>query len=204
MRKVLPLSVPDGQNAMNKGQIKTVLTSTPGLLLLRPQLHGDERGIFLETYRREAYRELGIDNEFVQDNLVHSAKKVFRGLHLQFAPFEQAKLITIIQGEILDIVLDLRKGSPAYLRTETVRMKADKHEQLFIPAGFAHGYYVLSENAVISYKVSNPYAPLQQGGINWRSPELELEKLIKNPLLSEQDRNLPYLEEILNNPKFLF
>lgn len=195
---------PAGLSAMREDNIKKVPTSIPGLVLLQPQLHRDKRGIFLESYRKEKYKALGIECEFVQDNLVHSVKNVFRGLHLQFIPYEQAKLITIIQGEILDVVLDLRKNSPAFLKTEVIEMKADKHEQLFIPAGFAHGYYVLSETAVISYKVSKPYAPQDQGGINWQSPELKLGNFIKAPLLSEQDLKLPLLKEILNNSKFLF
>lgn len=189
---------------MSDKMIKYASTEIPGLLLLQPQQHRDERGVFLETYRKERFAGLGVAAEFVQDNLVHSLKNVFRGLHLQFRPYEQAKLITIIEGGILDVVLDLRKDSLTYLQTELIYMHADKHEQLYIPVGFAHGYYVLSETAVVSYKVSKPYAPQYQGGVNWQSPELKLSDVIKNPLLSEQDSNLPFLNKILNNPNFSF
>jgi len=198
------LSVPEEATAMNKNNIHIVPAPIPGLLHLRPQLHEDPRGLFLESYRDSIYAELGIPDTFVQDNVVRSVKNVFRGLHFQRPPFAQAKLITLITGEILDVVLDLRKDSKSYLQTALFPLQADKHEQLYIPAGFAHGYYVISEEAIISYKVSRPYAPEYQSGIRWDSSELQLQEQFRSPLLSEQDRHLPNLKSFLNEYKFSF
>lgn len=189
---------------MSDSEIKIVPTPISGLLRLRPVLHADKRGLFWESYRNSRYAELGIKEQFVQDNLVHSVKNVFRGLHFQRPPYAQAKLISMIAGEILDVVLDLRSDSESYLKTAMVPLHADKHEQLYIPAGFAHAYYVLSEQATISYKVSQPYAPDYQSGIRWDSPELQLREYIRDPLLSEQDQHLPVLSHILSEYKFLF
>ncbi|MDD3716823.1 MAG: dTDP-4-dehydrorhamnose 3,5-epimerase [Candidatus Marinimicrobia bacterium] len=189
---------------MSESGIQILPTPISGLLVLRPVLHEDTRGMFLESYRDSRYAELGINDRFVQDNLVHSVKNVFRGLHFQRPPYAQAKLISMIAGEILDVVLDLRRDSQSYLKTALLPLHAEKHEQLYIPAGFAHGYYVLSDKATISYKVSQPYAPDHQSGIHWDSPELKLREHIHDPLLSEQDRRLPELRQILSEYKFLF
>lgn len=174
-----------------------IKTDIPDVVLIRPKVFTDARGSFRETYREERYQDAGISCKFVQDNLVHSKKNVLRGLHFQLPPFEQAKLITVIRGEILDIVIDLRKGSATYLKQLNIPLSAEKGEQLFIPEGFAHGYYVLSENSCISYKVSAPYSPGHQSGIRWDDPQFDLKKIVKNPILSEQDKNLPLLKEVL-------
>jgi dTDP-4-dehydrorhamnose 3,5-epimerase len=198
------LPVQDEQNAMNKQALTVRPAGIPDVLLLQPAQHKDARGVFLETYRKAHYQAHGIETDFVQDNLVRSVKNVFRGLHFQLKPFEQAKLITMIEGEILDVVLDLRQQSPYFLQSALVTMHAQRHEQLYIPAGFAHGYYVLSDTALISYKVSKPYAPQHQAGISWSSPELELSTVMNDPLLSGQDKSLPLLEKIIHDPRFLF
>jgi dTDP-4-dehydrorhamnose 3,5-epimerase len=177
--------------------MKIIKTDIHDVLLIKPKIFSDQRGDFRETYREHRYREAGIDCKFVQDNLVHSVKNVFRGLHFQLPPHEQAKLITILKGEILDVIVDLRKDSESYLKQLNIPLSAEKGEQLFIPEGFAHGYYVLSDNAIISYKVSAPYAPEHQGGIRWDEPQFKLKDLFDNPLLSEQDKTLPRLKEIL-------
>jgi dTDP-4-dehydrorhamnose 3,5-epimerase len=182
--------------------MKIIDTSIPDIIHLQTEVHRDPRGQFMETYREEPYAVLGMREKFVQDNLVRSVKCVFRGLHFQLPPFEQAKLITMISGEILDVALDLRKDSETYLKTELINLSADDHDQLYIPAGFAHGYYVLSKEAIISYKVTKPYAPGHQGGIRWDSPEVGLREMIKDPLLSEQDKHLPFLNDLLS--KILF
>lgn len=174
-----------------------IKTAIPDVVLIKPEVYVDARGSFRETYREERYQDAGISCKFVQDNLVHSKKNVLRGLHFQLPPFEQAKLITMIRGEILDIVIDLRKGSDTYLKQLNIPLSAEKGEQLFIPAGFAHGYYVRSESASISYKVSAPYSPGHQSGIRWNDPHFDLKNIIKNPLLSQQDINLPLLKEVL-------
>ena len=177
--------------------MKVIKTDIEGILLIRPKVFKDLRGDFRETFREERYRDAGISCKFVQDNQVHSVKNVFRGLHFQLPPYAQAKLITVIKGEIIDVVVDLRIDSKTYMKQLNIPLSADKGEQLFIPEGFAHGYFVLSDEACISYKVSAPYAPEHQAGIRWDDPELGLTEIIKNPLLSEQDRALPLLNEIL-------
>lgn len=177
--------------------MEIIKTDISGVLLIKPKIYKDLRGDFRETYRESRYQDAGIDCKFVQDNLVHSVKNVFRGLHFQLPPHEQAKLITMLKGEILDVIVDLRKDSDTYLQQLNIPLSAENGEQLFIPEGFAHGYYVLSEEAIISYKVSAPYAPEYQGGVRWDDPEFKLTDLIKNPLLSEQDKALPRLKELL-------
>jgi len=177
--------------------MKIIETCLPDIIHLRPDVYKDKRGLFLETFRQQRYAECGISGPFVQDNLVHSHKNAFRGLHFQLPPFEQAKLITMISGEILDVVLDLRKGSQTYLKTGIITISAADHDQLYIPAGFAHGYYVLSNRSIISYKVSKPYAPDHQSGIRWDSPEIGLTQRFPYPVLSEQDMCLPFLNDLL-------
>ena len=178
--------------------MKLIKTILPDIIHLRTDVHSDRRGQFTETYRKERYADMGIKDIFVQDNLVRSVKHVFRGLHFQLPPFEQAKLITVISGQILDVALDLRKDSQTYLKTELINLSAEDHDQLYIPAGFAHGYYVTSQEALISYKVSSPYTPDHQGGVRWDSPEMGLIEVLREPILSEQDKYLPFLNDLLS------
>ncbi|MFA6617808.1 MAG: dTDP-4-dehydrorhamnose 3,5-epimerase [Candidatus Neomarinimicrobiota bacterium] len=173
--------------------MKITQTNIKDILLITPKIFSDARGDFRETYQEKRYKSLGINCSFVQDNVVHSKQGVFRGLHFQSPPYEQAKLITVITGKILDIALDIRPDSPTYLKQVQVELK--ENEQVFIPVGFAHAYYVLSDQATISYKVSAPYAPEYQSGIRWDEPKLKLSEIIKDPILSVQDSNLPYLKK---------
>jgi dTDP-4-dehydrorhamnose 3,5-epimerase len=182
--------------------MQIIKTEIADVILIRPEVFTDQRGDFRETYRDKHYNEAGIDCDFVQDNLVHSKQNVFRGMHFQTPPFEQAKLITIIKGEIIDFVTDLRKDSKTYLKTIKIKMSAKDEDQLFIPTGFAHGYYVLSNDACVSYKVSTPYAPDHQNGIRWNDPQLGLCELIKKPVLSEQDKALLTLDKVLAKYEF--
>ena len=182
--------------------MKIIKTEIADVILIRPEVFADQRGDFRETYQDKRYKEAGIECDFVQDNLVHSKQNVFRGMHFQTPPFEQAKLITMIKGEIIDFITDLRKDSKTYLKTIKVKMSAKDEDQLFIPTGFAHGYYVLSNDACVSYKVSTPYAPDHQNGIRWNDPQLGLCELLKKPVLSEQDKALLTLDEILAKYEF--
>jgi len=179
-----------------------IKTEIADVLLIRPKVFTDLRGNFRETYNEERYRKAGVNCSFVQDNLVHSKQNVFRGLHFQLPPYQQAKLISMVHGEILDIIVDLRKKSKTYLQQIRIKMNAENEDQLFIPPGFAHGYHVLSNDACISYKVSVPYAPDHQGGIRWDDPELKLTDIINRPILSDQDKDLPWLKDVLNNYNF--
>jgi len=182
--------------------MQIIKTSIPDVIHLRSKVFTDLRGDFRETYRNTRFKDAGIECDFVQDNMVHSIKNVFRGLHFQIPPYGQAKLISMISGEILDIVVDLRRNSDTFLKQIQINLSAKNEDQLFIPSGFAHGYYVLSNEACISYKVSAPYAPKHQGGIRWNDQQLGLGKIIKNPLLSDQDKVLPSLNEVLTKYEF--
>ncbi len=171
--------------------MKIIKTNIPEVIHILPDVYSDDRGSFMEIYQLERYKNTGINVNFVQDNVVFSRKHVFRGLHYQRPPYEQAKLITVISGKIIDIAIDIRQDSPTYM--EHIRVTLNKNEQIFIPTGFAHAYYVLSDDAVISYKVSAPYAPDHQTGIRWDDPKLNLKDIIQDPILSDQDKNLPLL-----------
>lgn len=145
--------------------------SIPGLRLVEPQVFGDVRGFFVETYSVERYRAAGIADAFVQDNLSSSARGVLRGLHAQ-NPMPQAKLVGCVQGEVWDVVVDARTGSPTFGRWEGVLLSAENHRQLAIPAGLLHGFVVLSGMALFSYKVSAPYHPAGDFAVRWDDPDL--------------------------------
>jgi len=158
-----------------------------GLKLIRPQVYGDERGFFLETYSQIAYRAAGIPCDFVQDNHSLSKKGTLRGLHYQRKP-GQAKLLRVARGRIWDVAVDIRVGSPTFGEWEAVELSAEEHNQLFVPVGFAHGFVVLSEEAEVLYKVSKPYDPTEEKGICWDDPEIAVAWPISEPLLSQRDR----------------
>jgi dTDP-4-dehydrorhamnose 3,5-epimerase len=175
--------------------VKVQTTPLPGVLIVSPRLFGDPRGFFVETYQQQRYREVGIDVDFVQDNLSRSVKGTLRGLHFQH-PNGQAKLVQVVQGEIFDVAVDIRRGSPTFGRWfGTVLSEADQR-QLFIPQGFAHGFCVLSETALFSYKCSAYYAPGSEGGLRWDDPDMAITWGVDAPLLSERDRAWPLLKAI--------
>jgi len=177
--------------------MEIIKTPIEGLLIIEPRVFKDARGFFVETYNEERYRAAGIDVRFVQDNLSASSYGVVRGLHFQRPPFTQAKLVTCIEGCVLDIAVDLRKDSPTFGQHVAVELSADNHRQFFIPKGFAHGFSVLSEHALFSYKCDEVYHPEADGGIllsdaslaiDWRIPEgqrIISEKDTKHPLLKD-------------------
>lgn len=177
--------------------IEFIKQTIPDIILVKPILRPDARGHFLESYRAQLYKENGIPCEFVQDNMVYSKKNVFRGMHYQKAPMAQAKLVTAVAGDILEIAIDLRKDSPSFMKKVLIELKGEKHEQLFIPEGFAHGYVVLSDEAWVHYKVSKVYSQAHEAGIRWDDEQLGLKKIISSPLLSEKDMALPYLKYVL-------
>ncbi|MCZ6804927.1 MAG: dTDP-4-dehydrorhamnose 3,5-epimerase [Proteobacteria bacterium] len=159
----------------------------------------DNRGNFLESYNKNKYFELGIKDDFVQDNRAYSEKSgTIRGLHFQTLPAAQEKLIQVIQGRILDIFVDLRKGSPTYKQWGSKEFSVDKGNQLYLPVGFDHGYKTLEENCEIEYKVSDYYAPDYEAGIRWDDPELNIDWNMGDnfPVLSDKDMELPLLCEI--------
>lgn len=168
-------------------------TSLKGCYIIQPKVFEDKRGYFFESYNHKKFTELiGHDINFVQDNESKSQKGVLRGLHFQVPPYAQAKLVRVVQGEVLDVAVDLRKNSSTYGQHQSVLLTAENKKQFFMPRGFAHGFLVLSETAIFSYKIDNIYAPDHDTGIIWNDKDLNIDwKFNKDQLiLSEKDKNL--------------
>lgn len=165
----------------------------PDLVVLEFENFLDARGLFVEMYKRSDFSRVGISENFVQDNFSHSRRNVLRGLHYQKAPKAQAKLVTVLSGEILDVAVDIRRGSPSYGRWTSVVLSSNKPGMVFVPAGFAHGFCVLSDAADVLYKVSEEYAPELSRGIIWNDPELAIRWPLAEPIISPQDAEFPRL-----------
>ena len=174
-----------------------IQTPIDGLLVIEPQVFQDARGYFVETYNEKRYREAGIDTVFVQDNQSCSCYGVVRGLHFQRPPFSQAKLVCCTVGRVLDVAVDLRKGSKTFGQWFGVELTEENKRQFFIPRGFAHGFLVLSDEAIFTYKVDNPYAPQADAGIRWNDPDVGIEWPIdpKEVQTSEKDLKQPFLKD---------
>jgi len=177
------------------------MNSKPGPItgswLLTPKVHADARGQFVESFKKGVFAEqTGLSIDFIQDNEVVSHQGVVRGLHLQKDPHGQAKLIRVVQGRIYDVAVDLRANSPTYGEWFGVELSADNQTQLFLPRGFAHGYSVLSERAIVQYKVDAPYNPQAENGIRYNDPNLGIDWQVDNPVLSEKDQKLPLIKEL--------
>jgi dTDP-4-dehydrorhamnose 3,5-epimerase len=170
-------------------------TKLDGVVLVEPVVHGDERGFMVESFRRDAWAEIGVDAEFVQHNHSRSRRGTLRGIHFQTAP-GQAKLVRCARGEILDVAVDLRRDSPTYGRWDAHVLDDQEHHQLYVPVGFGHGFAVLSELADVTYLVSSPYDPATEKGIAWDDPGVGVEWRVEEPLLSERDKSAPMLAEI--------
>lgn len=182
--------------------MKIIETDIPGLIILEPQIFGDARGYFFESYNREDFRmSTGVDVEFVQDNESLSSYGVVRGLHYQRGKDAQAKLIRVVSGEVLDVALDLRQGSPTFGKTFSVVLSADNHRQVFLPRGLAHGFSVLSEKAQFLYKCDNYYAPHSAAGIYPFDPQLGIDWRIspEEAVLSDKDKNGKLFSELTVN-----
>jgi dTDP-4-dehydrorhamnose 3,5-epimerase len=169
-------------------------TELAGVLLITPDVHSDGRGVFLETYHAERYRAHGITTSFVQDNYSRSTAGTLRGLHLQ-VDRPQAKLIRVVHGEIFDVAVDVRRGSPTFGRWVGTRLAADAFTQCYIPTGFAHGFCVMSDAAWVEYKCSDFYDPSGEVGIAWNDPALAIAWPVAQPLLSDRDRQHPTLAD---------
>lgn len=176
-------------------------TEIEGLVVIEPQVFKDARGWFMETYNEQRYREAGIDVRFVQDNQSCSCYGVVRGLHFQRPPYTQAKLVSCTHGRVFDVAVDIRKGSPTYGKWYGVELSEENHLQFFIPHGFAHGFSVLSEKAVFSYKCDNLYHPEADGGILLSDPALAIDWKIPDGdrIISDKDTKHPILAN-LDNP----
>lgn len=171
----------------------------PEVILVEPKAFADHRGYFVETYKRSDFEANGIPEIFVQDNHSHSVRGVLRGLHYQMDPKAQGKLVSVIQGEIFDVAVDIREGSPTYGRWVGVTLSAKDHRMLYVPAGFAHGFCVVSNEADVVYKVTEEYAPEVDRGIRWNDPEVGVRWPTEQPILSPKDAQLPLLRAADNN-----
>ena len=157
-----------------------------GVLLVTPQVFGDDRGFFMETYNQQKFADLGLPTTFVQDNHSKSSKGVLRGLHYQ-SPMWQGKLVRVVQGEIFDVAVDIRAGSPTFGDWVGFTLNDENKQQLYVPEGFAHGFVVTSDTAEVVYKCTNLYEPSQEGSVLWNDPDIGIEWPVEEPLLSQKD-----------------
>jgi dTDP-4-dehydrorhamnose 3,5-epimerase len=176
--------------------VRFVQTDLPGVLVIEPDVHQDPRGFFLETYHAAKYRDGGIAAPFVQDNHSRSIRGTLRGLHLQPGR-PQGKLIRVVEGEIYDVAVDVRRRSPTFGRWVAVTLSAENFKQCYVPPGFAHGFCVLSQDAQVEYKCTDLYEPASEIGVAWNDPTLSIPWPIAQPLLSDRDRRNPTLAELM-------
>lgn len=180
---------------VNSIMMKVTETEIDGLKIIDPDCYPDKRGLYLETYRRERYSEIGIGQEFIQDNISKSFAGVFRGLHWQAYPHCQSKLVSVIKGTALDFAVDIRKGSPTFGKWKMVFLSGYTHRQFYIPVGFAHGFLALEDDTIFSYKVDKSWNKESERGLSVFDPELKI-GLGKNIILSEKDKKHPFLKNI--------
>ena len=172
--------------------MKFIKTEIEGLIIIEPKVFGDDRGYFFESYNQKKFEEVVGKVLFIQDNESKSSKGVLRGLHFQKPPFDQAKLVRCVKGKVLDVAVDIRKGSKTYGQYIAIELSSENNKQLFVPRGFAHGFLVLSESAIFAYKVDNVYAPDYDAGIYWNDPMLNIPWVINESEIrvSEKDSKL--------------
>jgi len=177
--------------------MRVFVTTLPEVILIEPEVHRDKRGFFLETYHASKYQAAGIPGIFVQDNQSRSVRGTVRGLHAQ-RHRPQGKLVRVLQGEIFDVAVDLRKGSPTFRRWVGEILSGENFRQLYVPPGFAHGFCVLSETADVAYKCTELYEPTDEFGVLWNDPDIGIAWPVREPILSEKDRTAPPLAELLD------
>jgi len=172
-------------------------TGLPGLTVFEPKVWGDYRGYFYESYNENTFKEGGIEATFVQDNEAKSSFGVLRGLHYQIPPFDMAKLVRVVEGEVLDVVVDIREDSPTYGQSFSIVLSAENKKQLFVPRGFAHGYVCLSETVIFCYKCDNFYSRIHEGGIIYNDPKLNIDWKVPHAdlVISEKDHRLPLFNQ---------
>ena len=175
--------------------MNVIACELPGPVIVEPKVFGDTRGFFFELWNRPRFAEHGLALDFVQDNLSFSCRGTLRGLHFQ-NPSPQGKLVSVLQGEVFDVVVDIRRPSPTFGRWFGVLLSGDNKRQFYVPPGFAHGFAVTSEAALFHYKVTAPYAPKDEVTIRWDDPELGIRWPVQNPVLSGRDSNAPQLRDI--------
>ena len=187
--------------------MKVIETKIPGVLIIETDVYGDHRGYFTETYSKPKYIQFGINVEFVQDNMSFSAQKgTLRGLHWQNPPYAQSKLVSCTKGTVIDIAVDIRKGSPTFGKYVSCELSAENHRQFFIPQGFAHGFLTLTDDVEFRYKVDNVYNKESEGNVRYNDPTINVQwgDLLNGiePVLSQKDAEGPFLEE--SNNQFIY
>lgn len=170
-------------------------TKLPGVLIIEPDVFGDARGYFMETWQQARYAQAGLPGNFIQDNLSFSTRGVLRGLHFQ-NPNAQGKLVFVLHGEVFDVAVDIRAGSPTFGQWVGVTLSSENKRQLYIPEGFAHGFCVISETAIFAYKCTDFYNPAAEGGIIWNDPDIGIDWPVERPVLSQKDSVYPRLKNI--------
>jgi dTDP-4-dehydrorhamnose 3,5-epimerase len=175
--------------------MKAINCELEGLLIIEPDVYGDHRGFFLESWNRQRYRDAGIDVDFVQDNFSLSQRGTLRGLHFQ-NPLSQGKLVSVWQGEVFDVAVDIRRHSPTFGRWSGVNLTAENKRQFYVPSGFAHGFAVLSETALFHYKCTEVYSPQNELGFRWDDPDVGIRWPVATPRLSPRDAGAPFLREL--------
>ena len=181
-----------------KYRMKYIQTEIAGLWIIEPKVLSDSRGYFMESFKQEVFNQNVGKVDFIQENESGSSRGVLRGLHYQLAPYSQAKLVRVIEGTVLDVAVDLRKGSPTFGKYMAVELSGQNKRQFYIPQGFAHGFHVLSERAVFTYKVDNPYMPSLERSLRFDDPQIGIDWQITDPenvILSEKDKTAPLLAE---------
>jgi dTDP-4-dehydrorhamnose 3,5-epimerase len=175
--------------------MNVIKTDLPGVLVIEPRVFGDERGFFMESWNGRRYGEVGLPSSFVQDNLSYSAHGVLRGLHFQ-TPQPQGKLVSVLQGEVFDVAVDIRVGSPTFGEWTGTTLSAENKRQFYIPPDFAHGFVVTSRAALFFYKCTDYYAPASEGTVLWNDPDIGIKWPIVEPILSDKDRVAPPLRKM--------
>ena len=175
--------------------MKVIETDLPGCVVIEPAVFGDERGFFFETWNADRYGQLGLPDKFVQSNVSSSARGVLRGLHYQW-PNPQGKLVSVLEGEVYDVAVDIRRGSPTFGRWAAVILSAENKRQFWMPEGFAHGFAVLSERAIFSYLCTAQYDKSADAGVRWNDADIGIDWPIDAPLLSDKDAAAPFLKDV--------
>jgi len=176
--------------------MQVIETNIPGLLEIMPKIFGDDRGYFFEAYSKEAFARFDVNHDFVQDNQSLSNKGVLRGLHFQNPPYSQGKLVRVIHGAVLDVVVDIRVGSPTFGKHHKVMLSGENKMMFWIPPGFAHGFLTMADNTIFSYKCTNTYNKESEGSVLWNDPALGIDWNVENPLLSPKDIEAKPLSEL--------
>lgn len=181
--------------------MKVIKTKLEGVVIIEPQVFFDDRGYFFESFSQQRFNEQVAPITFVQDNESKSSYGVLRGLHFQKPPFAQSKLVRVVKGKVLDVAVDLRKNSPTFRQYESVVLSEENKRQFFIPQGFAHGFAVLSEEAIFQYKCDNYYAPQSEGSVRWNDPTIAIDWQLpeKDIILSAKDEKAPLLSQLIGN-----